>query len=96
MQFIRAELQLVEERHGGKFGFDDDDKMEGRRIMDKKLSKHTEAVAKLHESGRTVSASARFAMNIREGFLVDFCKKDLLYFKLYINHLPVHTKHKPE
>eukprot|EP00090_Calanus_glacialis_P042567 TRINITY_DN75476_c0_g1_i1.p1 TRINITY_DN75476_c0_g1~~TRINITY_DN75476_c0_g1_i1.p1 ORF type:complete len:337 (-),score=122.19 TRINITY_DN75476_c0_g1_i1:215-1225(-) len=50
MQFIRAELQLVEERHGGKFGFDDDDKMEGRRIMDKKLSKHTEAVAKLHES----------------------------------------------
>ena len=40
----------MEERHGGKYGLDDDDKMEGRRIMDKKLSKHTEAVAKLHES----------------------------------------------
>ena len=50
MQFIKAELQLVEERNGGKFGFDDNDKTEGRRIMDKKLAKHTEAVAKLHES----------------------------------------------
>jgi len=50
MHFIQAELQLVEERHGGKYGLDDDDKLEGRRIMDKKLQKHTEAVAKLHES----------------------------------------------
>ena len=50
MHFIKRELQLVEERHGGKYGLDDEDKMEGRRIMDKKLSKHTEAVAKLHES----------------------------------------------
>ena len=29
-------------------------------------------VAKLDESGRTVSAKARLAMNIKEGFLVDF------------------------
>ena len=50
MQFIKAELQLVEERHGGKYGLDDDGKTEERRIMGKKLSKHTEAVSKLHES----------------------------------------------
>jgi hypothetical protein len=34
-------------------------------------------VAKLDESGKTVSASARFAMNIKEGFLVDFWKEDI-------------------
>jgi len=50
MQFIRAELRLVDERHGGKYGLDDDDKTEGRRMMDRKLSKHTDAVAKMHES----------------------------------------------
>merc|ERR1739838_1124644 len=36
MQFIKAELQLVDERHGGKYGLDDDDKTEGRRMMDRK------------------------------------------------------------
>ena len=50
MQFLQRELQLVDERHGGKYGFDDDDKAEGRRMMDKKLAKHTEDVLKLHES----------------------------------------------
>jgi len=50
MHFIKAELQLVNERHGGKYGLDDDDKTEGRRMLDRKLSKHTEAVSKLHES----------------------------------------------
>ena len=31
----QAELRLVDERHGGKFGPDDDDKTEGRSIMDR-------------------------------------------------------------
>ena len=31
------ELKLVDERHGGKFGPDDDDKTEGRGIMDRLL-----------------------------------------------------------
>lgn len=48
MHFLRAELQLVDERHGGKYGLDDDDKTEGRGIMDRKLGKHREYVAKLH------------------------------------------------
>jgi len=50
MRFFEAELRLVDERHGGKFGSDDDDKPEGRRIMDRKLSKHKEDVLKIHES----------------------------------------------
>ena len=33
----QAELKLVDERHGGKFGPDDDDKTEGRGIMDRLL-----------------------------------------------------------
>ena len=32
---FQAELKLVDERHGGKFGPDDDDKTEGRGIMDR-------------------------------------------------------------
>lgn len=48
MRFLKAELKLVDERHGGKY--DDDDKPEGRRIMDRKLAKHTEEVVKIHES----------------------------------------------
>jgi len=35
MHFLEAELRLVDERHGGKFGPDDDDKTEGRSIMDR-------------------------------------------------------------
>jgi len=50
MRFLQAELRLVDERHGGKYGFDDDDKTEGRGIMDRKLNKHIEQVAKLHET----------------------------------------------
>jgi len=50
MHFLQAELKLVDERHGGKFGPDDDDKTEGRGIMDRKLEKHTSHVAKLHET----------------------------------------------
>lgn len=50
MHFLRAELQLVDERHGGKYGSDDDDKTEGRGIMDRKLGKHLEHVAKLHDT----------------------------------------------
>lgn len=51
MRFLEAELRLVDERHGGKYGIEgDEDKPEGRRIMDRKLGKHTEEVAKLHES----------------------------------------------
>lgn len=51
MHFFEAELRLIDERHGGKYGIEgDEDKPEGRRIMDRKLGKHTEAVGKLHES----------------------------------------------
>jgi hypothetical protein len=50
MRFLQTELQLVDDRHGGKYGLgDDDDKTEGRRLMDRKLSKHTEAVKKMEE-----------------------------------------------
>lgn len=50
MQFLKAELQLVDERHGGKYGLDgDNDKAEGRNMMDRKLAKHTEAITKIHE-----------------------------------------------
>merc|ERR1712013_82692 len=37
MHFLEAELRLVDERHGGKFNPDDDDKTEGRSIMDRTL-----------------------------------------------------------
>jgi len=51
LRFLQNELQLVDERHGGKYGSDDDDdKTEGRRVMDRKLAKNTEAVEKLHDS----------------------------------------------
>merc|ERR1740131_411155 len=57
MHFLEAELRLVDERHGGKFGPDDDDKTEGRSIMDRKLEKHISHVAKLHETleGRIIA-----------------------------------------
>ena len=35
MNFLTAELELVNDRHGGKYGVDDDDKTEGRRLMDR-------------------------------------------------------------
>ena len=50
MHFLQRELTLVDERHGGRFVAEDDDKTEGRKMMDRKLSKHVEAVSKLHES----------------------------------------------
>jgi len=50
MQFLKAELQLVDERHGGKYGMDgDNEKAEGRNVMDRKLKKHSEAISKIHE-----------------------------------------------
>merc|ERR1719447_2453434 len=57
MHFLEAELRLVDERHGGKFGPDHDDKTEGRSIMDRKLEKHISHVAKLHETleGRIIA-----------------------------------------
>jgi len=57
MHFLQAELKLVDERHGGKFGPDDDDKTEGRGIMDRKLEKHISHVSKLHETleGRIIA-----------------------------------------
>merc|ERR1711971_527602 len=50
MRFIERELQLVDDRQGGKFGGEDDDKTEGRKMMDRKLAKHVETVSKLHDS----------------------------------------------
>lgn len=53
MRFIERELQLVDDRQGGKFTAEDDDKTEGRKMMDRKLAKHVETVSKLHESLET-------------------------------------------
>ena len=50
MRFIERELQLVDDRQGGKFTAEDDDKTEGRKMMDRKLAKHVETVSKLHDS----------------------------------------------
>ena len=50
MRFIERELQLVDERQGGQVTGDEDDKTEGRKMMDRKLAKHVETVSKLHES----------------------------------------------
>ena len=50
MRFIERELQLVDDRQGGKFAVEEDDKTEGRKMMDRKLAKHVETVSKLHES----------------------------------------------
>ena len=51
-------------------------------------------MAKLDESGRTVSASARLAINIKEGFLVDFCKEAFYSVKLHMRHIPSQTEHR--
>ena len=50
MRFIERELQLVDDRQGGKFAGEEDDKTEGRKMMDRKLAKHVETVSKLHDS----------------------------------------------
>ena len=42
---------MVDSRHGGQKASDDeDDRTEGRKLMDRKLVKHMETVGKLHES----------------------------------------------
>ena len=46
MRFLERELQLVDNRHLGK----DEEKTEGRKVMDRKLAKHVETVSKLHDS----------------------------------------------
>jgi len=46
MRFLERELQLVDDRQVGK----DEDKTEGRKVMDRKLAKHVETVSKLHDS----------------------------------------------
>ena len=46
MRFLERELQLVDDRQAGK----DEDKTEGRKVMDRKLAKHVETVSKLHDS----------------------------------------------
>ena len=45
VQYLEAELSMVDERHGGEFA-DDESKTEGRKIMDKKLKKHMDIVDK--------------------------------------------------
>lgn len=47
MHYLEAELNMVDERHGGEFANDDEGKTHGRRIMDKKLKKHVEQVDKV-------------------------------------------------
>ena len=48
MHYLEAELNLVDQRHGGEFAADDDEaKTHGRKIMDKKLKKHVEQVDKV-------------------------------------------------
>ena len=51
MHFLQRELEMVDSRHGGQMASDDeDDRTEGRKMMDRKLVKHMETVGKLHES----------------------------------------------
>jgi len=49
MRFLERELQLVDERSIGRVT-DNDDKTEGRKMMDRKLAKHVETVSKLHDT----------------------------------------------
>ena len=44
MRHLTAELKLADERHD----FDWDEKTDGRKKMDRKLSKHVESVSRLH------------------------------------------------
>ena len=50
MRFIERELQLVDDRQGGQFAGEEEEKTEGRKMMDRKLAKHVETVSKLHDS----------------------------------------------
>ena len=41
----------MDQRHGGQLvAEEEDDRTEGRKLMDRKLAKHVETVSKLHES----------------------------------------------
>jgi len=48
LRFLQNELRLVDERHDGKFSDYDDEKTEGRRVMDRKVEKSVNEVDKLH------------------------------------------------
>jgi hypothetical protein len=48
MNHLEAELRLLDERHDGKM--QDQDKTEGRKIMDKKMRKHEETASKMQKS----------------------------------------------
>ena len=47
MHYLEAELSMVDKRHGGEFANEEENKTEGRKIMDKKLRKHVELVEKV-------------------------------------------------
>ena len=53
MRYLQRELELVDQRHGGRLMEEEDDRTEGRKLMDRKLAKHVETVSKLHESLET-------------------------------------------
>ena len=53
MRYLQRELELVDQRHGGQLVEEEDDRTEGRKLMDRKLAKHVETVNKLHESLET-------------------------------------------
>ena len=53
MRYLQRELELVDQRHGGQLVEEEDDRTEGRKLMDRKLAKHVETVSKLHESLET-------------------------------------------
>jgi len=54
MRYLQRELELVDQRHGGRLvEEEEDDRTEGRKLMDRKLAKHVETVSKLHESLET-------------------------------------------
>ena len=48
MRFLERELQLVDDRNGRLDT--EEDKTEGRKVMDRKLAKHVETVSKLHDT----------------------------------------------
>ena len=47
MHYLEAELSMVDKRHGGEFANEEENKTQGRKIMDKKLRKHVELVEKV-------------------------------------------------
>ena len=48
MRYLERELQLVDDRNRGFNS--EEDKTEGRKVMDRKLAKHVETVSKLHDT----------------------------------------------